>query len=548
MKPEDLKQIMEMHENHWDSQRRELLRYKAVYETNFWDEESDDKTQMRIQTNDGYGYIEGYQASLFAKNPSIILKPGVKSKGDHKKAQQVINHFLSQSRREIEAASRMALIYPNSFIKMVPTESDNVYDKVIPCAVPPWEIIVDRDAVRWDLQRYVGHTYWMNVPKAKERFGQGKRLSEVGGDIEDYFDADDASKDEYKQEESSQSKSDMFKYVKIVEIYDLLEDKLYWWTPSISNKWLDKSDFIPFRTHDNRPCPPIVPFYYNNIPDRPLDGYSSLKRIYDQLFEMNIIRSFQANAVRKASRQWLVKKGELSSEEMAKVTSGVDGLFIEVDSEEPLDSIIKPVPQQQTPVEVARYYQDVAMDKDKGSVVAPFTRGEVTKATATEIAALAAYTSSEIGRMARERDACIEHVGKVYLSVLSLYMSEEAKTIIVVLDGKTTVLSRKDVDGDFQVYAADQAATPVSEAVHKQQFLANLPMLVQLGVSHEEILKELVRLLKLPESFAIERQEQPEEALPGQSSQKKPPPEANEAIRNPTVANVSNFLPNMGEM
>ncbi len=547
MKPEDLKQIMEMHDKHWEDQRRELLRYKAVYETNFWDEESDDKTQIRIQTNDGYGYIEGYQASLFAKNPSVILKPGVKSKGDHKKAQQVINHFLSQSRREVEAASRMALIYPNSFIKMVPTESENVYDKVIPCAVPPWEIIVDRDAVRWDLQRYVGHVYWMNVPKAKERFGQGKRLSEIGGDIEDYFDADDASKDEYSREESKQSKSDMFKYVKIVEIYDLLEDKLYWWTPNISNKWLDKSDFIPFRTHDDRPCPPIVPFYYNNIPDRPLDGYSSLKRIYDQLFEMNIIRSFQANAVRKASRQWLVKKGELSSEEMAKVTSGVDGLFVEVDSEQPLDAIIRPVPQQQTPIEVAKYYQDVAMDKDKGSVVAPFTRGEVTKATATEIAALAAYTSSEIGRMARERDACIEYMGKVYLSVLSLYMSEESKTIIVVLDGKTTVLGRADVDGDFQVYAADQAATPVSEAVHKQQFLANVPMLVQLGVSHDEILKELVRLLKLPESFAIEKQPQPEAALPGQSSQKKPPPEANEAIRNPTVANVSNFLPNMGD-
>ena len=47
MKPDDLKQIMEMHENHWDDQRRELLRYKAVYETNFWDEESDDKTQIR---------------------------------------------------------------------------------------------------------------------------------------------------------------------------------------------------------------------------------------------------------------------------------------------------------------------------------------------------------------------------------------------------------------------------------------------------------------------------------------------------------------------
>lgn len=547
MTPEDLRQILDTHDQHWEDQRGELLRYKAVYEANFWDEESADKTQIRIQTNDGYGYIEGYQASLFAKNPSVVLKPGVKARGDSKKAEQVVNHFLNKSRKQIEAASRMALIYPNSFIKMVPSESDDVYDKVIPCAVPPWEIIVDRDAIRWDLQRFVGHIYWMNVPKANDRFNKGKKFSEMGGDIEDYFDADDASKDEYKQTATETSKSDMFKYVKIVEIYDLIEDKLYWWTPAIQDKWLDQSDFIPFRTHDDRPCPPIVPFYYNNIPDRPLDGYSSLKRIYDQLYEMNIIRSFQANAVRKASRQWLVKKGELSSEEMAKVTSGVDGLFIEVDTEEALSSIIQPIPQQQTPIEVSKYYQDVAMDKDKGSVIAPFTRGEVTKATATEIAALAAYTSSEIGRMARERDACIEYMGKVYLAILSLYMSEEGKAVLVVLNGKATVLGRSDVDGDFQIYAADQAATPVSEAVHKQQFLASVPMLVQLGVSHEEILKELVRLLKLPESFSIERQEQPEGALPGQSSQKKSPPSANEAIRNPSMPNVSAFLPNMGE-
>ena len=126
-------------------------------------------------------------------------------------------------------------------------------------------------------------------------------------------------------------------------------------------------------------------------------------------------------------------------------------------------------------------------------------------------------------------------------------MSEEGKAVLVVLDGKATVLGRKDVDGDFQIYAADQAATPVSEAVHKQQFLANVPMLVQLGVSHEEILKELVRLLKLPESFSIQRQEQPEGALPGQSSQKKPPADASETIRNPSIPNVSTFLPGMGE-
>tara|TARA_R100000655_G_scaffold30871_1_gene62007 strand:+ start:2796 stop:4439 length:1644 start_codon:yes stop_codon:yes gene_type:complete len=545
MKPEDLKYILDQHDEYWEDQRKELIRFKAVYEMNFWEEESDDKTQIRIQTNDGYGYIEGYQASLFAKNPAVIVKTGAAGRGDPKKAENVANHFLVYARREIEAASRMALIYPNSFIKLVPREADEMYDKVIPCAVPPWEVIVDRDAVRWDLQRYVGHIYWLNLPKAAERFKNRKSFEDVAGEMEGYFDQDKDSQENHEHEHKAAPKSDMFKYIKVVEVYDLIEDKLYWWCPSIPNKWLDKEDFIPFRTASDQPCVPIIPFYYNNIPDRPLDGYSSLKRIYDQLFEMNIIRSFQANAVRKASRQWLVKKGEMSSEEMSKVTSGVDGLFIEVDTEESLDSIIRPVPHQNTPIEVSKYYQDVQNDKDKGSVVAPFTRGEVTKATATEIAALAAYTSSEIGRMARERDASIEDMAMVYLCVLSVFMDEERRASSMLLNGETQVISSKDIMGDFQIFAADQAATPISEAVHKQQFLANVPVLAQLGVNQTELLKELVRVLDLPESFVTEQQPQQGTPTPGQASQPSLPPELNEIVQNPSVANVSSVLPNM---
>lgn len=546
MKPTDLKYILDEHDEFWEEQRQELIRFKAVYEMDFWDEENGDKTQIRIQTNDGYGYIEGYQASLFARNPAVVVKTGVSGKGDSEKAKGVANYFLGKSRSVIEGASRMALIYPNSFIKYVPREADNVYDKVIPVAVPPWEIIVDRDAVRWDLQRYVAHIYWLNVPKANERFKRRKSFSDVATEMGSYFDdsSEDGSKN-HENEHKSAPRSDMFKYIKIVEMYDLLEDKLYWWSPAMPDKWLDKEDFIPFRDISDNPVVPIIPFYYNNIPDRPLEGYSSMKRIYDQLYEMNIIRSFQANAVRKASRQWLVKKGELSEEEMAKVTSGVDGLFIEVESEESLDTIIRPVPHESTPVEVARYYQDVQNDKDKGSVVAPFTRGEVTKATATEIAALAAYTSSEIGRMARERDATIEHMASVYLCVLSVFLEEEKTAALMIFEGKSETITAKDIMGDFRVYAADQAATPMSEAVHKQQLLANVPVLVQLGVPPTSILKELVRIMDLPESFIVEQQPEQQPSTPGQAPQAKLPPDTNEMVRNPSVANISHVLPNM---
>jgi hypothetical protein len=149
--------------------------------------------------------------------------------------------------------------------------------------------------------------------------------------------------------------------------------------------------------------------YFNRIPDKPLDGYSAMARIYDQVFETNVIRSFQANAVRKASRQYLVRKGALDEEQMSQITSGIDGVFIEVDDDS-LSGIISPIPQNPMPAELQAYYQMVQSDKDKGSMFAPFTRGESTRASATEIVALAAYTSSEVGRMARERDKSIEYI------------------------------------------------------------------------------------------------------------------------------------------
>lgn len=543
----DVQHLLEEHERFWEGERKDLVRYKAAYEMNFWDGEQRDPTQLKIQTNDGYGYIESFQASLFAKNPAVVVKSGIRGKGSADKAQAICNHFLLKSRQQIEAASRMALIYPCSFIKLVPNKSDDIYDKVIPVALPPWEVIVDMDASRWSLQRYMGHVYWMPVPDAKEKFGD---LDFAPEDKKGFFEGEVQGQNyaEGTADFQEEAISDMFRYIKVVEMYDMLTGVMYWWSPSLPDKWLEKVE-VPFRDFAGDPVTPIVPFYYNSLPDTPLVGYSSMKRIYDQLFEMNVIRSFQANAVRKASRQWLVKKGEIDAEAMGQITSGIDGLFVEVDTDEGLDGLIRPVPHTQLPLEVSRYMQDVIKDKDKGSVTAPFMRGEATRATATEIAALAAYSSSEVGRLARERDGVIEGLAKAYLSILALFVSEEDGASLVVLDGQSRVVGQDDVLGDFQVWASDTASTPMSEAVHQQRLLANVPVLQSLGVPPHLILREMVRTLNLPEDFlvAAEQAMQAQAAaqgggLPGQSSQKKPSPTPEEIAANPSPGAFKTML------
>ena len=73
MKTNDVKVILAAHDAHWEDRRDEMERYKSVYEMEFWEKQKN-PSQIRIQTNDGYGYIESFQASLFAKNPAIVLK------------------------------------------------------------------------------------------------------------------------------------------------------------------------------------------------------------------------------------------------------------------------------------------------------------------------------------------------------------------------------------------------------------------------------------------------------------------------------------------
>ena len=151
------------------------------------------------------------------------------------------------------------------------------------------------------------------------------------------------------------------------------------------------------------------------------------------------------------------------------------------------------------PAELERYVQQVQDDFERGSVLAPFTRGESSRATATEITALAAYSSSEIGRLARERDSAIEYIAQVFISIMKLYLKDEGD--VILMNGNPTTINGDDITGDFTFYANDTGATPVSEAVKKQEFLAVMPTLVELGVPLPEILAHIVRMLDLPQSF-----------------------------------------------
>jgi len=501
MTPDTLKTICDVHDKYWEDKRRDLFAYKQCYETDFWDKSETygmGDWGITIQTADAYGYIESFISSLFSRNPGVIFKDGLRQRGDKLIAEHLANDFLVRQRNVIEDASRMALIYPMAFAKLMPRESKDIYRRVDMFAVAPWEVIVDRQARRWQDCRFVGHKYFLPLSDAKQMFGN-KDFSPQRK--QEYFDKS------YTNDDDPNIGIEMFEFIEIVEFYDLINQEMIFWTPNWQSgtRFLERVE-IPFESASGEKRIPIVPLYFNRIPDNPLDGYSAMKRIYDQIYETNLIRTFQANGVRKASRQYLVRKGSMDDEQMAQVASGIDGLFIEIDDEN-INNVVVPVPQNQTPPELEQYYRQVQADKDKGNILAPFTRGEATRSTATEVAALASYTSNEIGRLARERDSMIEQLATTYLDILRLYLEESGDRNIIAVDGKPAVVAPEDLEENWVCYAQDQAMTPISESVRKREYIQSIPMLQQLGVPTTTLLKELVRALGLPDAFFEEAEQ-----------------------------------------
>ncbi len=171
--------------------------------------------------------------------------------------------------------------------------------------------------------------------------------------------------------------------------------------------------------------------------------------------------------------------------------------------EDSLSGLIQQVGVEPISSNFDRYLAYIEQDINRGSILAPFSRGEATRATATEITALAQYSASEIGKLAREKDQALESITHIYLRLLDL-LADDGETAVLEVEGEAKVITPTDLDGKFRINALDQGSTPLSDAMKKSNFLALLPTLQGLGVPAQKIKEELVRLYGLPKDFLEE--------------------------------------------
>ena len=121
--PQTVAAITSRSKEYWDKQRPELFRLKQCYETRMWDDRMgyDDRnfTSMagiNVEVPVGYETVETLMASLFTRQPGVVIRPGIQGSGSPEKAEALINNWTMRNRRVIEDAARLALIYPMSFV------------------------------------------------------------------------------------------------------------------------------------------------------------------------------------------------------------------------------------------------------------------------------------------------------------------------------------------------------------------------------------------------------------------------------------------------
>jgi len=538
MNNSEMEWLIYQHKEYWQVHRERMRQYTRAYLGTMFADMNDayhTGQNITINTADAYAYIEGLVASIYAKAPAVSCGADIKGKGDPDMMGAIVNRFMYDRIEEFEKGLRYSFIYPYSFFKLGLKEADSVMDGIEVRPIHPWDVVVDFDADTWDRSRYVAHRYYLPYHEAKKRY-KGVKFDTIVK--EEYLENVDSygSTKEGSSTAAALDGSNLLSYVEIFEFYDLMEDELIFYSPSLkrADKTLERVSPIPFRKADNSPCPPLAPLYLSYAPDTPLRGYSTLGRVYDQLWEINNLRTVWANGLRRDARIYVTKKGAIDEEGKAILAENRDQSIVELDVPPDVDArnCIVPLAVNTFSPDYQIYKAEVRADLDRGSVLAPFTRGIATNASATEVSALTQYSANEIGRVARFYHRSIELVAEIYQSLLlHLVMTAEKEVKeTVLIEHEAIVITAEKLSGKFKYAFADQASTPIAGAIKRGAIMQLLPTLQGLGVPPETILDYLVETFDLPAEFladmknAMEMAQAQAPALgPGASAMTEPP-------------------------
>ncbi|MFH1568099.1 MAG: hypothetical protein ABIL09_08885 [Gemmatimonadota bacterium] len=543
-----------------NDERYGMEQAKKAYESRLMgtrNEKDDAAGQVVVEVPRMPGIIQAYTGFLFPRSPRAVVSPDVEGDGDAEKAQLVVNRWFAKPtdmdtiHGKISSVIGQALLYKGAAIKLgLDLTKEKPQDRVWARVIPWWDLILDSDQQDLDDQRYIGHDYWEDMAVLERRVGK------LPDDIQTvaftpYFERDGVT--QRSRTDSAEGSPELDKrYVRVLEWYNFIDDyetetgklrgvyELYL-VDQFAAENGKAEPFIrkamPYSNPNGDPCVPILPLIFDSEKGYPLKGIALAERALDQVKELCLKRSAQANAVRRNARTMFLNKDafqDFNELQLGEWVQGKDGAIIVGSLKQGMSfnqafEVIKLGPMSG---DDENYELAIERDLNQASQAPKFTRGEAMggRTTKFEVQTLNQYMENRLGELARIKDVWIASIARSLLRVMAAACKVPALVFNASLElgapddqkkrydkmkyriGKNEVLvvEASDIDAEFDISIADAASTPMTRETRRQDLLMLSPKLLELWEMASQgnpmakaQLNNVVDLFDLPADFSF---------------------------------------------
>jgi hypothetical protein len=402
-----IRQIVRDHDKVMDTQRDEMMESKAVYETRWWQNYvmQGQRTGRiagayqwdgaEIEVNHLHRMMRTYLSDLFPDASRAVVDSDPLDRGDPQTIQAVLNDWWKKpyGYLTVDHATMMALILPGSGFKIgYDPGTTNPIERVWMRPIPPWELILDRDAPSWEDERFRGHVYQSPIEEVLERYPQLEGKIK-GAPRLDFFQQSIASNPSPQSIDGSAAS--FGEYVRVLEFMNLRDAYV---SPGgqvykgrmevyVLDQGLDEPVVVaplPDQDASGRDLPNIEPLILDHEVGYPFRPLSPAKVILPQQAELNKVRTAMARDTRRNARKYVYEEGAFDQDPLDKLNNGVDMQGVSVKPGTRPDQAVYMLPNQPISSDNIMYMRVVESDLSRVSGPSQNAQGQTTDVTKYE--------------------------------------------------------------------------------------------------------------------------------------------------------------------
>lgn len=432
--PSRILRIVDAHDAAMRVERPRMTLTNAIYLTRFWKawlgylKSEMSITQVfngfEIEVNRLKEEVSTYTAALWPRANRVVCSDDPQGRGSAQAASLTLNAWWAQPglREDIRGSVILGILFPGCGYKVgYDAGRADPIERAWLRIIPPWEIVLDRNATNRRDERYRGHVYFEPIETFLARFPDLKGKNIKGSRRQDFFDdtgngnpgnpvANNPNNSEYAQSTGTDADGEFVRVLEIANFADSVTGKSGNTYKGRLEVWvLDQTDEfarapvsmepLPFADTDGKPLPHIELLSFDHEPGFPFRPVAPANRFLPQLVELNKMRTLMAEMTRRDSRKGLVAEGRLEQDQMTILMNGRDMEFAKVKLEDgqTLRDVIYQLETPRISADIPAWMQIIEHDFQAIAGTSPNARGEVTKATAYEIQQVQLFTESELG-------------------------------------------------------------------------------------------------------------------------------------------------------